>query len=161
MPCVEETLAQLTGTRVFTKLDANSGFWQIPLARNSRLLTTFITPFGRYCFHKLPFGAPELFQRRMSSVLTGLSGVVCLMDDVLVFGRNQMEHDEHLHAVLKWLVSVGVTLNTNKCEFSKSELKFLGHIVNEHGIQVDPDKTKAILKMQPPKNISEMRRLLA
>ena len=64
LPCVEETLAQLTGARVFTKLDANSGFWQIPLARNSRLLTTFITPFEKYCFHKLPFGitsAPELF----------------------------------------------------------------------------------------------------
>ena len=67
-------------------------------ARNSRLLTTFITPFGRYCFHKLPLGitsAPELFQRCMSSVLNGLSCVVCLMDDVLVFGKNQAEHDEH------------------------------------------------------------------
>jgi len=52
---VEETLAQLSGAQVFTKLDANSGFWQIPLARNSRVLTTFITPFGRYCFNVLPF----------------------------------------------------------------------------------------------------------
>ena len=144
LPRVEETLAQLTGVRVFTKLDANSGFWQIPLARKSRLLTTFITPFGRYCFHKLPFSitsAPELFQRRMSSVLSGLLGVVCLMDDVLVFGKNQIEHDENLHTVLKRLSSAGVTY---KCEFSKPELKFLGHIVNEHGIQADPDKTKAI-----------------
>ena len=62
---VEETVAQLTGAQVFTKLDANSSFWQIPLANKSRILTTFITPFGRYCFHKLPFGitsAPKLFQ---------------------------------------------------------------------------------------------------
>ena len=96
----------------------------------------------------------------MSSVLTGLSGVVCLMDGVLVFGKNQAEHDEHLEAVLKRLVSAGVTLNTNKCEFSKSELKFLGHIVNQHGVQADLDKAKAILKIQPPKNISEMRRFV-
>ena len=66
MPKVDITLAQLTGVRVFSKLDTNSGFWQVPLAEHSRLLTTFITPYGRYCFNKLPFGitsAPEHFQR--------------------------------------------------------------------------------------------------
>ena len=62
LPCVDETLAQLTGAKTFSKLDANSGFWQVPLASTSRLLTTFITPYGRYCFNKLLFGiasAPE------------------------------------------------------------------------------------------------------
>ena len=75
--------------------------------RNSHLLTTFITPFGRYCFNVLPFGitsAPELFQRRISSVLQGLPGVVCMMDDVLIFGKNQGEHNTHLETVLKCLV---------------------------------------------------------
>ena len=65
LPKVDETLAQLSGAKVFSKLDANSGFWQIPLSQTSRLLTTFITPMGRYCFNKLPFGissAPEHFQ---------------------------------------------------------------------------------------------------
>ena len=65
---------------LFSKLDANSGFWQIPLAEESRSLTTFVTPFGRYHFNKLPFGissAPELFQKRMSKVSEGLDGVVC------------------------------------------------------------------------------------
>ena len=65
LPKVDETLAQLTGATVFSKLDANSGFWQIPLSPESRPLTTFITPFGRFCFNKLPFGissAPEHFQ---------------------------------------------------------------------------------------------------
>ncbi len=95
LPKVDETLAQMTGAKVFSKLDANSGFWQIPLARESRLLTTFITPFGRYCFNKLPFGicsAPEHFQKRISRILEGLDGVLCLMDDVLVFGSNKEEH---------------------------------------------------------------------
>ena len=80
LPKVDETLAQLTGAKVFSKLDANSGFWQIPLAEKSRLLTTFITPKGRYCFNKLPFGissAPEDFQKRMSRILSGLEGVHC------------------------------------------------------------------------------------
>ena len=165
LPHVEETLAQPTGAQVFTKLDANSGFWQIPLASKSRMLTTFITPFGRYCFHKLPFGitsAPELFQCRMNSMLSGLPGVLCLMDNVLVFSKNQAEHDAHLEAVLKQIESAGVTPNPSKCEFSKcefskAELKFLGHIINNQGVKADPSKTKAILDMQPPKNVSEMR----
>ncbi len=82
---VEQTLAQVSGARYFSKLDANSGFWQIPLAKESSLLTMFITPAGRYRFNRLPFGiasAPEQFQSRMTNLLNGMEGVVCLMDDV-------------------------------------------------------------------------------
>ena len=114
IPTVDDILGELSGATIFSKLDANSGFWQIPLAAESRLLTTVITPFGRYCFNKLPFGissAPELFQKRMSILLEGLDGVVCLMDDVLVVGKNQHEHDERLIKVLERIQSAGVTLN--------------------------------------------------
>ena len=85
IPKVDDTLAQLSGAALFTKLDANSGFWQILLSEKSCLPTTFITPSGRYAVNKLLFGiwsAPEIFQRR---ILEGLEGAVCLMgDDVLV-----------------------------------------------------------------------------
>ena len=97
-------LAQLAGAKVFSKLDANSEFWQIPLSQPSRLLTTFITPMGRYCFNKLPFGilsAPEHFQRRMSELLTSLQGVLCHMDDILVFGKDDAEHNQRLETVLR------------------------------------------------------------
>ena len=103
LKAVDETLAQLAGTKVFTKLDANSGFWQILLASESQNLTTFITPFGRYCFTRMPFGinsAPEFFQREMSALLRGLEGVVCQIDDILVFGKNQQVHDENLEPLL-------------------------------------------------------------
>ena len=93
-------------------------------------------------------------------MLSGLPGVLCLLDDVLVFGKNQTEHDAHLEAVLKLIESAGVTLKPSKCEFSKSELKFLGHIINNQGVKADPAKTKAILDMQLPKNVSEMRRFI-
>ena len=89
LPKVDEVLAQLTGATTFTKLDANSGFWQVPLSENSRLLTTFITPFGRYCYNKLPFGissAPEHFQRRMHLLL---EGVLCVIDDIFIFGQTK------------------------------------------------------------------------
>ena len=163
IPKVDETLAQLAGAAVFSKLDANSGFWQIPLAEPSRRLTTFITPFGRYFFNKLPFGissAPELFQRRMSKLLDGLEGVVCLMDDVLIFGVTTAEHDIRLIKVLERLQSAGVTLNPTKCEFNKSSVKFLGHLVDKDGIRADPEKTSAILRMEAPRNITEVRRFM-
>ena len=76
LPSVDHTLAQLSNAKIFSKIDANSGFWQIELSKQSSLLTTFITPFGRFCFNRLPFGissAPELFQKRMSFALEGLS----------------------------------------------------------------------------------------
>ena len=143
LPKVDENLAQLSGATVFSKLDANCGFWQIPLAKHVQLLTTFITPFGRYCFTKLPFGiscAPELFQKRMSDILQDIEGKLCQMDDVLVFGSSQEEHDDRLKAVLKRIEEAGMTLNPDKCAFSRHQIKFLGHIVDQKGIQADPEK---------------------
>ena len=163
LPKVDETLAQLTGAKVFTKLDANSGFWQIPLTQRSRLLTTFITPGGRYCFNKLPFGissAPEHFQKRMSHILEGMDGVLCQTDDVLVFGKDQAEHNTRVTAVLEQIQTAGATLNPSKCEFGKSSLKFLGHIIDQNGIRADPDKTAAIREMQPPTTVPELRKFL-
>ena len=145
---------------MFSKLDANSGFWQIPLAKESRPLTTFITPFGRYCFNKLPFGissAPELFQRRINEILKGLDGVLCQMDNVLISESTQAEHDSRLFAVLNRIEAAGVTLNPEKCEFRKERVKFLGHIVDRDGIRADPDKVTAILQMGPPSNVPELR----
>ena len=104
LPHVDETLAQLPGAAVFSRLDANSSFWQIPLAETFRQLTTFITPFGRYCFNKLPFGissVPEHFQKRMSAILNGISRVLCLINNILIFGQGQKEGDERLNTALE------------------------------------------------------------
>lgn len=162
IPRVDDTLAQLAGAKIFSKLDANSGFWQIPLSKKSQLLTTFVTPFGRFCFNKLPFGissAPEIYQKRMSQILEGLPGVLCLIDDILIFGQNQEEHDARLQSVLKRLQGK-VTLNPEKCVFSQRSVKFLGHLIDEHGIRADPEKTAAIQNMSTPKSITDLRRFM-
>ena len=134
LPAVEQSVAQFAEAQVFSTLDANSGFRQIPLNRDSALLTTVITPFGRYCFHRLPFGitsAPEHFQRRMSDILSGLEGVVCMMDDVLVHGQTQEEHDQRLDNVLQ---RIGMTLNKDKCHFSQNQVKFLGQLIDREWV---------------------------
>ena len=163
LPKIDDLLAQLSGATVFSKLDANSGFWQISLEKESRSLTTFITPMGRYCFNKLPFGitsALEHFQKQMSKVLAGLEGALCLIDYILVYAKTQEEHDICLKAVLKRIHKSGVTPNPEKSEFSKSSLTFLGHVVDKHGVHPDPQKTDAISNVKPPKNVTELRRFL-
>ena len=160
MASVDENLAKLKDSKVFTKLDANSGFWQIPLDEESRLLTTFVTPFGRYCFNRLPFGissAPEIFQRAMSRILEGLDGTVCHMDDILIHGETQELHDSRVRKVLQRLKDAGVTLN-DKCEFSKQRMKFLGHVISENGVEADPEKTKAIREFPRPTTVTELQR---
>ena len=157
---MEENLSKLAGATVFTKLDSNCGFWQIPLEENSRDLTTFITPFGRFQFNKLPFGinsAPEHFQCRMTEMLAGLEGVIVHIDDVLVYGKTQEKHDNRLHAVLKRIESAGGRLNEDKCEFSKETLTFLGHVIGKQGVSSDPDKTRAIVEMEQSKTLKELR----
>ena len=163
LPTVDHLLAQLGDTKVMSKLDANSGYWQIPLAPESRTLTTFITPFGRYQFNRLPFGissASEIYQKRMQEILDDLTGVICMQDDVLVYGRNQHEHDARLKATLTKIKAAGITLNPHKCEFSKTSLKFLGHILSAEGLKPDPGRVSGISNFPPPTDVSETRRFL-
>ena len=96
MLSVDESLAKLGKSRYFTKLDANSGFWHLPLDEEPKLLTTFVTLFGQYCFIRLPFGissAPEVFQRTMSETLKDVDGVISQMDDILVHRADKEEHN--------------------------------------------------------------------
>ena len=140
LPTTDQLLAQLDGATVFTKLDCDSGFHQIPLHPESQELTTFITPFGRYCYKRLPFGissGPEVFHREMTRILEGIPRVICDIDDVLVFGRNQQEHDSRLGIVLQKMKEAGVTLN-EKFKFSIDSVRFLGHMISNEGIHMDP-----------------------
>ena len=118
LPSLDDIVPTLGHSNVFSTLDAAGGFWQIPLDENSQLMTTFITPLGRYAFRRLPFGispAPEIFQRKMSSLLEGLSGVEVIMDDILVHGRDLVEHDACLTAAIRRIDASGLKLNPNKC----------------------------------------------
>ena len=149
MPKVDTTLAQLSGATV--------------LAKESKLLTMFITPLGRFCFYKLPFGissAPEIFQRHMNKVLSGLQGVLCHVDDILVYGKDSTEHESRLQATLERIREAGITLNESKCCFYQSCVSFLGHVIDKHGISPDPKKTAAILKMTPSSSVTELRRFM-
>ena len=116
-------------------------------------------PFGRFRYLRLPYGissAPEHFQRKVKEILEGLEGVVCLVDDIVVYGTNQAIHDDRLRKVLHRLLENKVTLNAKKCQFSRKQINFLGQQIDSNGVHPDPGKVKAISEMDPPKNVGEL-----
>ena len=158
LPCVDHKLAQLWRAKIFSKLDANSG-WQIPLSPESRTLTTFITPFGRFFFNRLPFGvssAPEHFQRKISQVLEGCEGILCKMDDILVHAPNQPVHNERLFNVLEKLGKEGITLNPEKCVFRMRLVRFTFKIIHVPGKDLTTADTLSRAPLVPgtPENLT-------
>ena len=130
LPTLEEITAQLQGAKVFSVLDAESGFHQLPLSKESQSLTTFSSHCGLFLFKRLPFGiacAPEIFQRVMSNILAGIDGQTVYIDDLLVYGRDQAEHDARLQQVLRRLTAANLKINWSKCQIRKAEVKYLGH----------------------------------
>ena len=163
LPTIEDILHKLKGARVFSKLDATSGFFQLPLDEESRKLTTFITPFGRFFYKRLPQGissAPEIFQRTVEGILKDQPHTVCFFDDILVFSDDEVSHKQHLEGAQKKLREANLKLNLEKCEFNKREIEFLGYIISGDGVRIDPTKTKAITEMPPPSDIHELRRFM-
>ena len=149
-------MSKLSDGTVFSSLDAASGFWQIPLDSECVKLTTLFTPFGRYCFNRLPFGitsSPEIFKFKMIELLKGLEGVVVNMDNILVYGSNMKEHDERLSKVLHVLKENGLKLNVGKCHYRQSELKFLGQSISKDGEGISRDKVAAIQNLASPTKV--------
>ena len=163
IPTVDDILHQLQGSSVFSKLDADSGFWQIPLDPESAKLTCFMTHIGRFHFTRLPFGissAPEIFQRIMHNITKRIKGVVCYFDDILCHSATVEEHSLLLDKVKQRLHEKGLKLNNEKCEYFKSEIEFLGHVVSKDGVRPDPAKVNAIANMTPPQDVDGLRRYL-
>ncbi|XP_070388780.1 uncharacterized protein [Dermacentor albipictus] len=163
LPTVEQVLGLLGDATVFSKLDATASFHQVKLSEDSQELTTFITPYGRYCFCRLPFGitsAPGYFQKQMARILEGQEGVANMIDDIFVFGRTRQEHDARLSQVLSRLAKAGITLNQDNCRFGVPEVSFLGVVVSAQGIRPDPGKIEAVKAMEAPTDVAGVRRLL-
>ncbi|UYV80674.1 K02A2.6-like, partial [Cordylochernes scorpioides] len=104
--------------------------------------------------------APEHFQKGISAILRGVNGVICHMDDILIFAKRKEEHDETLREVLRRLKNSGITLNKEKCQFGASNVTFLGHYIDEHGIKADEKKVKAIAEMKPPADLHGVQRFM-
>ena len=163
MPNIEHTLEQMNGAKVFSRLDFKSSFHQIEIESESRYITTFACHNGLYRYKRLFFGinsAPETHQRIIQHLIQDIPGCKNIADDIIIFAQNQEEHNKILRMLLTRLRDKNLTLNKDKCEFNKSELKFMGHVLSDHGLKIDKGKVKAVLETKEPTNPSECKSFL-
>ena len=166
---VEDILPELSRAKVFSTMDAMNCFWNVELDDDSSRLTTFNSPFRRFCWRRLPFGlcsAPEEFQRRLNHALDGLTCVLTIHDDILIFGNGstveeaRTDHDNNFHSLVRRCREQNIKLNQDKVNLRRKEVPFMGHVISEKGLQADPAKVKAVLEMPTPTDVASVRRFI-
>ena len=160
LPNIEDTINQLAGFSFFTKLDLRSGYLQIPIRKEDQEKTAFKTKDGLYEFRVLPPGlknAPPCFQRTMDSLLVQGRSSYCLvyLDDIIIFSKTFDDHLIHVETILARLHSFKFQLNPSKCSFFLTDMDYLGHHINAHGLSPLNEKIDAILQLPMPKTLKE------
>jgi hypothetical protein len=165
LPRIDDMFDQLNRACVFSKIDLRSGYHQLKIRASDIPKTTFITPYGLYEYTIMSFGlsnAPAYFMYLVNKIFMKYLDkfVVVFIDDILIFSKNEEEHDKHLHMVLQKLRENQLYAKLNKCEFWLIEVSFLGHIISVGGISIDPSKVKDMLNWNTSQNLSEVRSFL-
>ncbi len=163
IPHLQDFSAHLFGCKIFSKIDLIRGYHQIPMAKGDRHKTAIITPFGLYEYSRMPFGlknAAQTFQRLMDTVTNGLDFVFVYLDDILVASQNKDQHLLHLKLLFQRLSDYGLAINPKKCQFGKSTLIFLGHLVTTEGIKPDKGKIQAIKNFPKPTIIKSLQEFI-
>ena len=169
MPTVDDVLPKLSNAKVFSTTDAKNAFWHLKLDEESSYLTTFETPFGRFRFLRCPYGispAPEIYQARMHAAISGLSGIHCIADDLLITGSGdtleaaERDHDKNLIALLDRCREKGIKLNPTKLRLRRQSISYLGHVMTSSGMKPDPRKVAAITEMPQPTDKKSLQRVL-
>ena len=165
LPRIDDLFDQLKGACVFSKIDLRSGYHQLRIRRTDIPKTAFVTRYGLYEFTVMSFGltnAPAYFMYLMNKVFMEYLDkfVIVFIDDILVYSKNEEEHEGHLRLVLQKLREHQLYAKFSKCEFWLKEVSFLGHIISNGGVAVDPKKVRDVLSWKPPKDVSEIRSFL-
>jgi Reverse transcriptase (RNA-dependent DNA polymerase) len=165
LPRMDECIDSLGDAVIFTTLDCNSGYWQIPVRPEDREKTTFTSHYGIYRFLRLPFGlrnAPATFQRAIDIILSGVRWKTCLvyLDDVIVFSSDRKAHLTHVDEVLTVLSKAGLSLKLQKCRFFAETVNFLGHVIRPGRLGVAENNTEALKVAPLPRTQTELRSFL-
>ena len=163
MPNLENILNSIKGVKYYSVLDMSKGFHQLLLNPRDRHKTSFSTEDMKYEFKRMPFGVrggPSSFQRMMNKVLKGLKNVLIFMDDVLIFSDTIEAHIELFNEVMRRLKEVNLLVQIEKCELLKSEVCYLGFIVNKDGVKPNPEKIRVVKEFPRPKNVKNIRQFI-
>ncbi|XP_041767705.1 uncharacterized protein K02A2.6-like [Anopheles merus] len=163
LPLPDDIFAKLAQCRFFSKNDLSDAFLQVEIDARYRPLLTINTHRGLYYYNRLPPGikiAPAAFQQLIDTMLAGLKGTSGYMDDVIVGGKTEREHDENLLNLFRRIQEFGFTIRADKCAFKMQQIEYLGFIVDSRGLRPNPAKIDIIQKLPTPTNISEVRSFL-
>src|SRR5688572_14629104 len=155
----------MRGARVFSKIDLRSGYHQMKIRPSDIPKTTFSTRYGLYEFTVMSFGltnAPTNFMNMMNKVFMEYLDrfVMVFIEDILIYSKNDSDHEEHLRMVLQKLRDKQLYAKFSKCEFWLDEVPFLGHIISNGGISVDPPKVTEIVGWKIPKSVTKVQSFL-
>ena len=164
-PRIDDLFDQLQGSSYYSKIDLRSGYHQLRIQEDDVPKTAFRTRYGHYEFLVMLFGltnAPAVFMDLMNRVCKPYLDkfVTIFIDNILIYSKSQVEHQEHLRLVLELLRKEQLYAKLSKCDFWIREVQFLGHVINEKGIHVDPSKIDAIRNWEAPKTPTEVRQFL-
>ena len=165
LPRMEDCIDFLGDANMFSALDCNAGYWQIPVTEEDRDKTTFVCHEGAYRYIRLPFGlcnAPATLKRAINMILGGLKRKHCLvyLDDFIVFSQTPGEHVEHLREVFTALAKARVSLKAKKCHLFQEEVEYLGHIVGRGELKVQDKNIRRLREAAPPRCTKDLRSLL-
>lgn len=164
-PRINDLMDQLKGTSVFSKIDLKSEYHQIRVKEDDIPKTTFRSRYGHYEYLVMPFGltnAPILFMDYMNRVFRSYlyQFFVFFIDDILIYSKNELEHEENLRIMLHILKDRQLYVKFMKCKFWLKEVQFIGHVISKEGIAVDPSKVEVVIKWESPKNVGEIQSFL-
>ena len=160
IPKIQDLLLKLENFQYATSLDLNMGYYHIELSPASKKLCTFVLPWGKYEYQRLPMGlcnSPDIFQEKMNILMDGLEFVRAYLDDLLVLTKGSWEdHLEKLEEVLDRIKDAGLKVNARKSFFGEDSLEYLGYWITRNGIQPLPKKIQAIQNIAPPQNKKQL-----
>ncbi|KAI3826071.1 hypothetical protein L1987_00113 [Smallanthus sonchifolius] len=165
LPRIDDLFDQLQGSTCFSKIDLRSGYHQLRVQEDDIPKTAFRKRYGHYEFMVMPFGltnAPTVFMDLMNRVCKSYLDkfVIVFIDYILIYSKTKADHEQHLRLVLDLLKKEQLYAKFSKCEFWLKEVQFLGHIVNDKGIHVDPAKIETVKNWNAPKTPTEVRSFL-
>ena len=165
LPRPDEVQDQLAGSTIFSTLDLQSGYWQLPVHPEDQTKTAFSPGpgMGLFQFRRMPFwlsGAPASFQRLMDKVCRGLPFTTTYLDDVLVHSATVEDHKEHLRVLFQRMSSAGLTLRGKKCHIGMDKVTYLGHEFSAAGMEPDKQKVTVVQEWETPKDVTDLRSFL-